>query len=128
MAACVVKMCFVPRLIKLGYLYFPAPGPLLGPRCCPWPPAPAPSPGPQFVFTGPGPKFVFNSPSPKFVFNDPGPQFVFTGPDSKLLFTGLGQSEAWACRYQLCSPNLYLLALAYDFYYRALNLYLPSYL
>ena len=67
-------------------------------------------------------------PGPQFVFTGPGPQFVFTGPGSKSLFTGLGQSEAWACRYQLCPPNLYLLALAYDFYYRALNLHLPSYL
>ena len=67
-------------------------------------------------------------PGPQFVFTDPGTQFVFTGPGSKFLFTGLGQSEAWACRYQPYPPNLYLLALAYDFYYRALNLHLPSYL
>ena len=99
--------------------------------------APGLDPGPQFVFTGPGPefvftspcpKFVFNDPGPKFVFNDPGPQFVFTGPGSKFLFTGLDQSEVWACRYQPRPPNLYLLALAYDFYYRALNLHSPSYL
>ena len=70
------------------------------------------------VFTGPGPKFVFTSPDP---------QFVFTGPGSNFLFTRLGQSKAWACRYQPCPPNLYLLALAYGFYYRALNLHLPSY-
>ena len=81
-----------------GYLYFPAPGPLLGP-----------SPWPQFVFNGPGPQFVFTDPGPKFV------------------FTGLGQSEAWACIYKPCSPNLYLLSLAYEFYYCALNLHLPSY-
>ena len=84
----------------MGYLYFPAPGF-------------------QFVLTGPGPQFVFTG---------PGPKFVFTGPGSKFLFTGLGLSEAWACRYQPCPPNLYLLALAYDFYYRALNLHLRSYL
>ena len=102
-----------------GYLYFPAPGPLLGPRPYPLPPVCIYRCGPQFVFNGPGPKFVFNN---------PGPQFVFTGPGSKFLFAGLGQSEAWACRYQPSPPNLHLLALAYDIYYRALNLHLPSYL
>ena len=85
-----------------GYLYFPAPGP-----------------GPQFVFTGPGPRFVFTGPGPQSVFTGPGPQFVFVDP---------GQSVAWACIYQPCPPNLYLLALVYDFYYRALNLHLTSYL
>ena len=100
----------------MGYLYFSAP-----PLCLA-------HGGPQFVFTRPGPQFVFTGPDPKFVFTGPGPQFVFTGPGSKFLFTRLGQSEAWACRYQPCPPNLYLLALAYDFYYRALNLHLPSYL
>ena len=76
----------------------------------PWPPIPAPCPGPQFVFTGPDPQFVFNG---------TGPQFLFTGP---------GQSGAWACIYQPCPPNLYLLALTNDFYYCALILHLPSYL
>ena len=47
----------------------------------------------------------------------PGPQFVYPG-----------QSGAWTCIYQPCPPNVYLLALAYDFYYRALNFHLPSYL
>ena len=72
----------------------------------------------SLVFTGPDPQFVFNGPGPQFVFTDPGPKFVFTG---------LGQSEAWACIYKPCSPNLYLLSLAYEFYYCALNLHLPSY-
>ena len=65
-----------------------------------------------------------------FVFPAPGPvpQFVFTGPGPKFLFNGPSQSGAWACMYQPCPPNSYLLALAYDFYYRALNLHLPSYL
>ena len=85
-------------------------------------------PGPQFVFTGPGPQFVFTGPGPQFAFTGPGPQFVFNGTDPQSLFTGPGQSGAWACIYQPCPPNLYLLALAYDFYYRALNLHLPSYL
>ena len=94
-----------------------------GPRPFAWPPVLVPNLylpalGPQFVFTGPGPKFVFTALGPKFVFTDPG---------SKFLFTRLGQSEAWACRYQPRPPNLYLLALAYDFYYHALNLHLPSY-
>ena len=89
---------------------------LPGPR--PWPP----------IFTGPGPQFVFTGPGPQFVFNDPDPQFVFTGPGPKFLFTGPGQAGAWACIYQPCPPNLYLLALAYDFYYCALILHLPSYL
>ena len=97
-------------------MYFLAPGPLLGPW--PWPP----------IFTGPGPQFVFTGPGPQFVFNDPDPQFVLTGPGPKFLFTGPGQSGAWACIYQPCPPNLYLLALAYDFYYCALILHLPSYL
>ena len=88
---------------------------------------PGPGPGPQFVFTGPGPQFGFIGPGPKFVFDGPGPQFVFTDPRFKFLFTGLGQSEVWAYRYQPCPPNLYLLALACDFYCRALNLHLPSY-
>ena len=66
-------------------------------------------------------------PGPQFVFNGPGTQFVFTDPGSKFVFTGLGQSEAWACIYKPCSPNLYLLSLAYDLYYCALNLHLPSY-
>ena len=106
-----------------------------GPQPSAWPPAPARGLGPQFVFTGPGPQFVFTGHGPQFVFNGsglqfvftkPGPKFVFSGPGPK--FSGLAQSEAWACRYQPCPPNLYLLALAYDFYYRALNLHLPSYL
>ena len=79
----------------------------------------APGPGPQFVFTGPGPQFVFNG---------TGAQFVFTDLDPKFLFIAPGQSGAWACIYQPCPPNLYLLALAYDFYYCALILHLPSYL
>ena len=76
-------------------------------------------PGPQFLFTGLGPQFVFTGPDPQFVFNGTGPQFLFTGP---------GQSGAWACIYQPCPPNLYLLALTNDFYYCALILHLPSYL
>ena len=59
----------------------------------------APGPGTNFVFTGPGPQFVYP-----------------------------GQSGAWTCIYQPCPPNVYLLALAYDFYYLALNFHLPSYL
>ena len=116
--------------------------------CISWPLALclAPSPGPQFVFTGPGPQFVFTRPGPQFVFTSPGPQivfigsgtqfvftdpgtkFVYTSPDPKFLFTGIRLAGGWACIYQPCPPNLYLLALAYDFYYRALNLHLPSYL
>ena len=71
---------------------------------------------------------VFTGPDPQFVFNGPGRQFVFTDPGPKLLFTGPGQSGAWARIYQPYPPNLYLLALPYDFYYHALNLHLPSYL
>ena len=80
-------------------------------------PAPVSSPGRQFLFTGPGPHFVFTGPCPKSVFTGPGPKFLLTGP---------GRSGAWACIYQPCSLDLFLLALAYDFYYRALNLHLPS--
>ena len=82
----------------------------------------------SLVFTGPDPQFVFNGPGPQFVFTDPGPKFVFTDPGPKLLFTGPGQSGAWARIYQPYPPNLYLLALPYNFYYHALNLHLPSYL
>ena len=97
--------------LYLGYLYFPAPGP-----------------GPQFAFIGSDPQFVFTGPGPQFIFNGPGLKFVFTGPGPRFLFTSLGQSGAWASIYQPCLPNLYLLLLANDFYHRALNLYLPSYL
>ena len=83
------------------------------------PPAATPGPGPQFVFNGPGPQFVFNGPGLQFVFTDAGPKF---------LFTSTGLSGAWACIYQPCPPKLYLLALAYDLYYRALNLHLTFYL
>ena len=85
-------------------------------------------PVPQFVFTGPDPQFLFNDSGPQFVFTDPGPKFVFTGPGPEFLYTSLGQSKAWACMYQPWPPNLYLLAMAHDFYYRAVNLHLPSYL
>ena len=91
-------------MLIFGVFVFP------GPRPSAWPPTLTLGPGPQFVLTGRGPKFVFTGLSPKFFFNGPR------------------QSKAWACRYQPCPPNLYLLALAYDFYYRALNLHLPSYL
>ena len=91
-------MSFVPRLIKLGYLYFPAPDPLLGLRPCPWPPAPVLGPGPQFVFTGSGPQFVFTLPGPKFVFNGPGPKLVFNNPGINLYLPAL-------------APNFYLPAL-----------------
>ena len=74
--------------------------------------------GPQFVFTGPGPQFVFNGPGPQFVFTDPGPKVLFTCPGQPLHIPTLHPPPA----------NLYLLALAYDFYYRAPNLHLPSYL
>ena len=68
-----------------------------------------------FVFLGPRPSAL----SPVLsLASVSGPQFVFTGP---------GQPRAWACIYQPCPPNLYLLALAYDLYYRTLNLHLPSY-
>ena len=88
-----------------------------------------PALAPQFVFTGPGPQIVFNGPGPQFVFTYPGPKFVFTCPDPKFLFTGPAQFVGWACIYLPCLPsNLYLLGLAYDFYYLALNLHLPSYL
>ena len=83
----------------LGYLYFSAPGP------------------------GPGTQL-----RPPICIYRPWPPICVYRPWSKFLFTGLGQFEAWACRYQPCPPNLYLLALVYDFYYRALNLHLPSYL
>ena len=55
---------------KGGYLYFPAPGPLLGPW--PWPPICISRPGSEFVFTGPGPQFVFTGPDPQWVLTDPG--------------------------------------------------------
>ena len=116
---CIACLCiYNDKQVCWGVFVFPSPRPFA------WPPALSP----QFVSTGPGPQFVFTGPGPKFVFTGPGPQFVFTGPGSKFLFTGLGQSEAWACRYQPCPPNLYLLALAYDFYYCALNLHLSCYL
>ena len=88
----------------------------------------APDPGPQFVFTGPGPQFVFIG---------PGPKFVFTGPGQNLCLPALVQIfiiRPWSVRSlslqipTLSPPNLCLLALAYDFYYGALNLHLPSYL
>ena len=59
------------------------------------------------------------------MFTGHGPQFVFNGTSPQFLFTGPGQSGAWACIYQPCPPNLYLLALTYDFYYCALILHLP---
>ena len=71
------------------------------------------------LYYRPWPPVCIYRPCPQFVFNGTGPQFLFTGP---------GQSGAWACIYQPCPPNLYLLALAYDFYYCALILHLPSYL
>ena len=94
--------------------------------CISWPPVLclAPSPGLAPNPPVPCPQFVFTGPAPQFVFTDPGPKFVFTGPGPKFSFTSLGQSGAWACIYQPCPLNLYLLALAYDFYYRALNLHL----
>ena len=67
----------------------------------PWPLAPAPSAGPQFVFTGPGPQFVFTGLGTKFVFTGHGPQFVFTGPGTKSIFTGPGL-------HLVSTPNLYL--------------------
>ena len=73
-------------------------------------------------------QFVFTSPGPQFVLTGPGSQFAFNGTDPQFLFTGPGQSGAWACTYQPCPPNLYLLALTYDFYYCALILHLLSYL
>ena len=89
-----------------------------GPQSSAWPPAWSRPP------LGPCPQFVFTGPAPQFVFTDPGPKFVFTGPGPKFSFTSLGQSGASACIYQPCPLNFYLLALAYDFYYRALNLHL----
>ena len=91
----------------------------------------APDPGPQFVFTGPGPQFVFIGPGPKFVFTGPGPQFVFTGPGPNFYYPALVRPKPELADTNLAHPpplNLYLLALAYDFYYGALNLHLPSYL
>ena len=100
--------------------------------CIPQTPAlcldPGPGLGPQSVFTGPGPHFVFTGPGPHFVFSGPGPQYVFNGSGPQFVFTSPGQSGPWAWLYQHCPPNLYLLALAHDFYYSALNLHLPSYL
>ena len=85
--------------------------------CISWPPV---------LCLGPSSGLAPNPPvpCPQFVFTGPAPQFVFTDPDPKFSFTSLGQSGAWACIYQPCPLNLYLLALAYDFYYRALNLHL----
>ena len=93
--------------------------------CISWPPVLCLAPGPGLAPPpGPCPQFVFTGPVPQFVFTDPGPKFVFTGPGPKFSFTSLGQSGASACIYQPCPLNFYLLALAYDFYYRALNLHL----
>ena len=107
------------------------PGPGLGPQSVFTGPGPHfvfTGPGPHFVFSGPGPHSVFTGPGPHFVFSGPGPQYVFNGSGPQFVFTSPGQSGPWACLYQHCPPNLYLLALAHDFYYSALNLQLPSYL
>ena len=94
--------------------------------CISWPPVLCLAPGPGLAPPPPGPcpQFVITGAAPQFVFTDPGPKFVFTGPGPKFSFTSLGQSGASACIYQPCPLNFYLLALAYDFYYRALNLHL----
>ena len=41
-----------------------------------------------------------------------------------MFVTNACQSGAWTFIYQPCHPNLYLLALAYDLYYRVLNFHL----
>ena len=45
-------------------------------------------------------------------------------PWHQMFFTNSCQSRAWACIYQPCHLNLYLLALVYDLYYRVLNFHL----
>ena len=79
-------MCFVPRLIELRYLYFPAPGRLLGPR----PPALAPN----LYF----PALALNLCLPALV-----PNLYLTALAPNLYLTTL-------------APNLYLPALAPNFY------------
>ena len=59
MSASKLKKPWKELVSQKGYLYFPAPSPLLGSWLWLWPLVSAPDPGPQFVFTGPGPRFVF---------------------------------------------------------------------
>ena len=54
-----------------GYLYFPAPSPLLGPWPWPWPP---------ICIYRPWPPIYIPFPNPRFVFTRSGTQFVFTSP------------------------------------------------
>ena len=84
-----------------SFMYFPTLGPLLGPRPWHWLP---------------------------ICIYRPWPQLCIYLPSRQIFIYRPGQSRAWTCIYQRRPPNLYLLALVYDFYYRALNLYLPSYL
>ena len=94
------------NIINWEYLYFPTPGPLISS----WLQPPAPGPGPKFVFTGPGLQFVFTGPGPQFVFTDSDPQFVLT---PNLYLTA---QPGLSLHIPTLSPNLYLLALAYDLY------------
>ena len=112
-------------------MYFPAPGTFLVPG--PGPKFVFTGPGPQFVFTGTGPQFVFTGPGTKFVFTSPGPQFEFTGPGPQFLFTGSNPQLVFTPNLYLpaqpglsldiptLSPQLYLLALAYDLYAHRLH-------
>ena len=86
---------------------------LPGPRSSAWPSVLALAP--NLCFPALAPNLYLTALAPNFLFTDPSPKF---------LFTGLGQCGAWAGIYQSCPPTLYLLVLAYDFYYRALNLHL----
>ena len=65
------------RAVIFGYLYFPAPSPLLGLR--PWPPISFTGPDPWFVFTCPGPQFMFTGTGTQVAFNSPGSEFLFIG-------------------------------------------------
>ena len=74
-----------------GSLYFPAPGPCLGP---------------QFLFTSPGPQFVFTGPGSNLYLPTPGPSWSL--PSLANNFNFYYQSGAWLCIYRPCLLNLYL--------------------
>ena len=59
--------------VVLGYLYFPAPSPVLGTRPRPCSLAPAPT-----LFDGLGPYLYLAVPALDLYLPSPGPEFVFT--------------------------------------------------
>ena len=108
--------------------------------------APGPSPGSQFVFIGRGPNFCLPVLAPNLYLPTLAPNSYSTALAPNCIY------RPWPliCIYRrwhqifiywpwsvwslglhipnLTPVNLYLLALAYDFYYHTLNLPLPSYL